>query len=236
MMAATREGHIGYAAGASLAVEADYCSVCGKGLINEDYALYEEDVGMCVADGIGSAPMGDAAARYACHVAMDALRTGSTACEAVEAAGAQLARFVSAAGSLGSGASLAVAKVAGNLLDVAWSGNVAFFALLFDASGYSLLSSLACGHPNSYVPLCGRSAKAVTPGRLSLPLESVGAFAMCTNGAWRSAGEETIGRILLSDASPREAAARLVFGCQSEDDSTALIARVQSLACRGKVA
>jgi serine/threonine protein phosphatase PrpC len=206
-------------------IEADHCSACGEHPPNEDYVLYEEGTGMCVADGIGGAPLGDAAARYACHIAMDAMRRGLSTREAVETAREGVASFANTIDSPGSGTSLVVARINGDELEASWAGNAAIFVASHAEDEPSLLTSLECKQPRSDTPLCGGSR--ACPGRLSLTLQGDEVLAICTDGTWRAAGKEGIGRVLLGDASPREMAARLVLVNQSRDDSTALIARIR---------
>ena len=205
-------------------IEAEYCSTCGNSLPNEDYVLFERDVGMCVADGIGGAPLGDAVARYACHIAMSVLREGGTTYEAVRCAGKQVKRFVTAVDSPRSGASLVVARIDRDKLEASWAGNAAVFLLNRGEDETSLMTNLEHTQLKTTVPLCGTSQARV--GRLSTMLEDGDTIVLCTDGTWRCVGNETIGKLMSEGTSPREIAARLVLGHQSDDDSTALVARV----------
>lgn len=204
-------------------IEAAQCSVCGRNSPNEDFALFERNVGMCVADGIGGAPLGDAAARYACHVAMGILREGGTAYEAVDGAGESVRRFVTTIDSPGSGASLVVARVDGDSLDAAWAGDAAIFMLGDTGDNPPIMSNLQCDQPESAIPLCG--GPRAQPGRITKALTDGESIVLCTDGTWRSVDRNTIGTLMLEGTSPREMVAQLVFGHQSDDDSTALVAR-----------
>ncbi len=216
-------GHSTYEGTAPFEIEAEQCSVCGRSSPNEDYALFERNVGMCVADGIGGAPLGDAVARYACHVAMDILREGGTAYEAVDGAGKSVRRFVTTVDSPGSGASLVVARVDGDTLDAAWAGDAAIFMLGDAGDDSHVVTNLQCEQPGHAIPLCG--GPHAQPGRITKALSDGEAIVLCTDGTWRCTDKSTIGNLMVGNASPREMAARLVFGHQSDDDSTALVAR-----------
>ena len=208
-----------------LKVEAEHCSVCGRRPPNEDYVLFERNIGMCIADGIGGAPLGDAVARYACHIAMESLRNGSSPYEAVKQAGECVRRFVTIVDSPGSGASIVVARLNGNILEASWAGDSAIFVPTHKADGPSITSSLERNQPSSSMPLCGKTQP--EPGSLFELLAKGDTVVMCTDGVWKSAGPETIARLMLEDGTPREIAARLVLGHQPEDDSTVLVARMQ---------
>lgn len=206
-------------------VDIGCCSLRGEKWPNKDYALHDNRVGICVADGIGRAPMGDSLARLACHVAMEALRSRRSASAALRAAGAEVAKFASTVDSPGSGTSLLVAKPDGNTLDVAWAGDVGLFALPLEADDNTLLSNLGDGR--RYGPL----GIGLTPrhGTLVLPLEGIDKIAVCTNGAWRGAGVEGIAEFLAEDVNSAKIAASIAHAHDAHHDSTALVARVRAV-------
>lgn len=106
-------------------IETAACSTRGKRKRNEDYALFEPDTGGCVADGVGGAPLGDAIARYACHIAQRELDNGSTASEAAASARMAAERFIEVVDAEGSGASLLVYRLREGGIELASYGNVA---------------------------------------------------------------------------------------------------------------
>lgn len=207
-------------------VEAEFCSICGKNSRNEDYALYEQNVGMCVADGIGGAPLGDAVARYACHVAMEALRSGESARNALEEAARSVARFINTVDSPRSGTSLAIARLTEDTLDVAWAGDTAVFVFGHGDDETPPLSSLDNSRFPPCAPLGSRCLEKTAS--ISLPLNDVESVVLCTDGAWRGADLQEIGKLLSEGELPRATAAKIVFGHQSNDDSTALVARIRA--------
>lgn len=218
-----------------ITLDIDYCSICGGGDRNEDYALHDKVAGICVADGIGGAPLGDAFARLACHIAMAALREGHTASSALRVANAEVAKFATKIDSPGSGTALLVARPDCASLDVAWAGDVGLFALPQSTDGdpqstdgdpiYSNLGSERRHGPLGIVP-------AQRHGTLTLPLEGIDKFAVCTNGAWRSVGVEGMARFLAEDASPTVIATHIALAHRTSHDSTALVAQVEAAADR----
>ena len=110
-------------------VETATCSTRGKRKRNEDYVLFEPRTGGCVADGVGGAPLGDAIARYACHIAQHELDNGSSAKDAAASARMAAERFIDIVDAEGSGASLLVYRLRENGIDLAGYGNVACMSI-----------------------------------------------------------------------------------------------------------
>lgn len=106
-------------------IETATCSTRGKRKRNDDYVLFEPRTGGCVADGVGGAPLGDAIARYACHIAQHELDHGSSASDAATSARIAAERFIDIVDAEGSGASLLVYRLRENGIDLAGYGNVA---------------------------------------------------------------------------------------------------------------
>ncbi|MDO4805723.1 MAG: protein phosphatase 2C domain-containing protein [Coriobacteriales bacterium] len=206
-----------------IAIDIDYCSVGKDGRPNEDYVLLGEKMYACVADGIGGAPLGDAVARYACHAAMRVLKRNGSTELAVVAAQDQVMRFVSDIDSLRSGTSLVVIALRGKKLEASWAGDTALFVLKRGREPHEVVSSLDADLFGTTPPL-GKS----NDGRMvtvSDSIDDVDCIAVCTDGAWRATGREEIGRLLATEITARETAAKIVLGRPSRDDSTALVAR-----------
>lgn len=209
--------------------EIDYFSVSKEKGPNGDYVLYDELAGACVADGISGAPLGDAISRYACHVAMQALRDGYSASAAITSARERVSRFVADVDSPRSGASIVVAHINANRLEAAWAGDTALFVLRQDSGHTLLISSLDLNSFTNIPPLGEERCGEV--GSLSLPLDTINALAICTDGAWRSTGSDRIGKLLAQSTTARKTVAQIVFGHHSRDDSTALVAKFHKTCC-----
>jgi len=206
---------------AAITPEVGWCSRAKRDGSNEDYVLVEEGLGFGVADGIGGAPLGDAIARYACHIAMRALKAGDTATDALDLARKRVSDFTTDVDSPRSGTSIAVVRIDSDELDIAWAGDTALYTLGVDDG--QLTSSLdACGTPGTRPLGHGRRGES---GSIRIPMEDVYCMAVCTDGVWRSTSVQDLATLLAEDASPRRTSARMVFGSDSRDDATALVAR-----------
>lgn len=203
-------------------IHADVCSMGKEMGRNEDYAICVPEVGACVADGVGGAPLGDALARLACCVAMGALRTGSSAVEAVERAREHVAEFVQTVDLPRSGTSLAVIKFGESSLEAAWLGDVALIANTKQETDGFVISNLE-NYPGSHY-LCRKSYE--TPQFMEISLNKLNGVVACTDGVWRRLGVPAIARMMEAPLSVREKAARLAMGEGLRDDSTALVLSV----------
>jgi serine/threonine protein phosphatase PrpC len=197
----------------------DTCSVGREVGKNDDYALFVPGVGGCVADGVGGAPLGDAVARLACHVAMRALSSRYSAVEAVDAARDRVEEFIRAVDSPSSGASLVVIAVHDRSVEAAWLGDVAFFICFQSSDGTKILSTLD-GFPTSH-NLGSRVVE--EPCHMEVPFGELDTVVACTDGVWRRLCTSEIARMMTSGVSVREIAARLAMAGHLDDDSTALV-------------
>lgn len=172
-----------------------------------------------MADGIGSFPMGDALARYACHIALDAMKSGLDAEGSLMRAQQQVAAFVNVADSPGSGAALTVMKKTGDGLELSWLGDVACFLLRKDSTH---LESLATPHRmgNQLTRYVGQTM--YEPGKMKTSVSHGDKIVLCTDGVWDELTQSDIRRALDESMTPREACAKLVFDRQANDNATAL--------------
>lgn len=205
------------------AIRGDVCSVGKRMGRNDDYAIYTPDIGACVADGVGGAPLGDALARLACCVAMRALKDGSSAVEAVNKAKERVVEFVKETDSPASGTSLTVIKFRDDSMEAAWLGDVALFVCMQGANGNQTVSTLEEFPPSHY--LCCR--KHEEPQHMEIPLKTLNDAVACTDGVWRRLGASAVAKMMESPLSVREKAARLAMGEELMDDSTALVLSVE---------
>lgn len=201
-------------------VEGVSCSVGRQAGRNDDYALFVPGVGACVADGMGGAPLGDAIARYACHVAMRALCDGGDVVGALGKARDGVEEFIRTVDAPSSGASVMVLELCEPDVKVAWMGDVALFAYIRSGDKKRLVSTLTEGE--AHMRPLGISVHD-GPGIMTIPMEDVDRAAVCTDGVWRKHGRIGLDRILESAGSTREAAAKLVFEGERFDDATALV-------------
>ncbi|MBR3315921.1 MAG: protein phosphatase 2C domain-containing protein [Atopobiaceae bacterium] len=201
--------------------EADYCSACGLSGHNEDYALVDSEVGVCVADGVGGAPLGDAVSRLLCHTVMGALRDGCSAEEALEVGRCRLKSFLRTVDSPRSGASVMVLRCDAENYEVAWLGDVALFALGKGEQEPQLITSFDLAGDESSHAVNVRSNE--RPMTAFFPKDDICRFALCTDGVWRDVSSDEIASLLKRDISVREAAARLVLRDTVRDDSTAVV-------------
>ena len=208
------------------APDMDYCSVGGGGRPNEDYALFEEGLGACVADGVGGAPLGATVARLACHAAMRALREGHSAKAAVLAAQEAVLRLVDEVESPRSGTSLVVARIGKAGIGLSWAGDAAAFVYRREGDGRSFVSTLDTRHFASVPPL-GRCNRCQAES-LDVDSEVFESMAVCTDGLWRIVGGDEIAILLSADESARATASHIVFGRRLRDDATALVVRSRS--------
>lgn len=204
----------------TIRIEGASCSVGRQTGRNDDYALFVPGVGACVADGMGGAPLGDAIARYACHVAMRALCDGGDAVSALGKACDGVEDFIKTVDTPTSGASIMVMELCAPDVKVAWMGDVALFAHIRYGGKVRHVSTLTEGE--AHVRPLGISVHD-GPGLMTIPMEDVDRAAVCTDGVWRKHGRIGLDRILESAGSTREAAAKLVFEGERFDDATALV-------------
>ena len=197
----------------------DICSVAGSRRRNDDYGLFDSSVGGCLADGIGSFPMGDALARYACHIALDAMKSGLDAEGSLMRAHQQVADFVNVADSPGSGAALTVLKKTNAGLELSWLGDVACFLL---RKGSAHIESLAEPHRmgSRLTRYVGQTM--CEPSKTKLSVRHGDKIVLCTDGVWDELTQSDIQRALDESETPREACARLVLDRQANDNATAL--------------
>lgn len=212
-------------------IEGDTCSAGARAGRNDDYAIYVPGVGGCVADGVGGAPLGDAIARFACHLAMCALCDGSDAMGALEKAREGVREFVRTVNLPSSGASIMIVQLAQDALRAAWTGDVGLFARVMRNGTYVMVSSLPMADDHMRPLGVGMQGE---PGMMFLPLDGLSHVAACTDGVWRRTGRANLARILETASSAREAAARLVLGESHEDDATAMVLRFAQSCTQGK--
>ncbi|MBQ3301165.1 MAG: protein phosphatase 2C domain-containing protein [Eggerthellaceae bacterium] len=198
----------------------DICTVRGQRDRNEDYALFGEGIGACVADGIGGAPLGDAIARCACHAALSSLEAGSTPFNAMRDACFCVDRMIRDLELQGSGAALTVVKFHDRHVEAAWMGDVAFCV----AEGSGVVKTNF-----DELDLCGPKitqcvgAGECNPHFVEFDVASDAKIALCTDGVWKEIGKDEIVRRISAASSPQEATARLVLGRKAHDNATALV-------------
>ena len=193
----------------------DYYSSIGKRKKNDDYVLFEPNIGGCVADGFGGAPMGDAMARLACHAAMEGLSHGLSPVESANRARVEVEKFIGATKSFKSGTTLVVAAPHKDSLVVAWYGDTAFFYQQREERSELVTNLESCSVSSSI----GINRK--RPDSVEIALGG-GTLAICTDGIWKKSDQNEISQTIEQAACTRELAISLTYLHDNDDNATAL--------------
>lgn len=198
----------------------DICTIKGARASNCDYALYEESVGACIADGMGSSPLGDAVARCVCHIALGSMKAGATPICAIRDACFYARRLIGDLNLTGSGAALTLVKLSRGCFEAAWVGDVAFLIINDRNVRLSNLESLdTCGNKITR----GVGLRNEEPHFLETSICKDDRIVVCTDGVWRELGVDALTEFVATSSTPQEAAANLVLGRAACDNATALV-------------
>ncbi|MBR3315259.1 MAG: SpoIIE family protein phosphatase [Atopobiaceae bacterium] len=204
----------------AISIKGDMCSVSGVRMHNEDYALIQQNLGACLADGIGGGEMGDVLARCACKAAMKSLKRGGTAVQSLSCAQSLSKEVVESMDCGNCGAALTVVRCDGEDMQVAWAGDVQ--CMLLDSEGQDLrvLTTPDRGE-RGITNAVGMST--IKTNTVNCRLAIGDRVLLCSDGVWENVSREEMREHLRAAKTPREAAVELVVGRGNSDDATVVV-------------
>lgn len=207
----------------------------GRGMsVNDDrHQIESDDAGTlyaAIADGMGGAPYGDAAARVATVAAMRSLLDGLDTSGAIAEAHEEVSKLNAVLASPESGSTLLVVKVderEGKLRLQASSLGDTLLLLIRDSVPARLTSCQRIGSGSLLSQSLGQSdAPLSIEPAISIPLFSDDRLVALTDGAWEPLSLEEIGQIVASAENAPLAAKAIIEAAEERntpDDATAIV-------------
>lgn len=218
---------------------AAFSDVGGRACNEDSYAIDGQVV--CVSDGIGGAPFGDAMSRVCCGrlvrelaaTDFDSLgleRGIADACQRTD----DFATEVSESLGTDSGATLVTMAAAGSRLAFARVGDSNAFVLNAEGRLESVFldDGRRAGEGNALEAAMGYGILRHDLGKLHVATHVPGGserYLLCSDGVWTQLGEDELARLLAQDASPEEIARELVgraveaYGPYSDNATAAVV-------------